>query len=296
MPTPSIEYILQLGIRLDGSQNLIWAPLTEPLLHSDSLIVPRPRSYRRAFNEFDEQPPGAGAAHKFMSEVIAAAGLGNGAPRRVLLGLTSLMQPPRYFCPAGDWFYGFGDRVADLRVLFDPCPIVLMISPQNPATFLSNAWASGLYPGFEDVPPDPFDLKWHTVVEDIRQKNPDTKILICPVETGPITWPLALQTLSDISGDETKALQRALARYHLSEKGNQQMTAYLDENGPMPLRLHSRVVFSFLKAYRTDAKGVSDCAIPGWTTEQNDAMEQHYNADLRALKAGYKGDFWGMSA
>ncbi len=295
MPTPSIEYILHLGTRWDGSQNLIWAPFSESLLQNGNVVVPKPRSYRPSISAMEVEQPGAGAAHHYVSQMIRHAAPGGSDRQHVLLGLTSLMQPARYFCPAGDWFYGLGERIADLRALFEPCPTVLMISPQNPATFLSNAWASGTYPGFEDVPPDPFDLMWSNVVEDIRQKNPDTKILICPVETGAITWPLALQTLTEMAGEETKALQRALAQYHMSEAGKEQMEKYLAEHGPMPLRLHSRVVFSFLKAYRTDAKGVSDCAIPGWTKEQNDAMKEHYNADLRMLKENSSGDFWGMS-
>lgn len=293
----SLQYILQIGTRWDGSQNLIWAPLTKPVLQArGSIIVPKPRSYRDPITDLMENPSGKGAAHQFVSDLVRSAVSAEHDHHNVLLGLVSLMQLPRYFCPAGDWFYGLGERVAMLRELFDPAPVVLMISPQNPAVFLSNAWASGAYPGFEDIPPDPFSLRWSEVVYNIQIKNPDMQIMVCPVETGPIGWPLALQALTNLTKDEAKALQSVIAPYAMVDGGAEQLARYLDEHSEMPLHLHARAVFSFLKAYSAEKKILSECALPNWSEKKNDTIKEHYKVDLRALEETYGAHYWGVSA
>jgi len=270
--------------------------MSKPDLQKRSgVIIPKPRTYRNAIIDLMENASGQGAAHQFLTDMVAPELSGERDHQHVLLGLVSLMQPARYFCPAGDWFYGLGERIAKLRDLLDPAPVVLMISPQNPAIFLSNAWASGNYPGFEDIPPDPSELRWSEVVYNIQIKNPDLHILICPADTGPIAWPLALQSLTNLTDDETKTLQAAIAPFAMIDEGKAQLDRYLREHTNMPLHLHSRAVYSFLKAYHIEKKFPSDCAIPGWTEKRNNTIKEHYKVDLRALEETYGVHFWGAS-
>jgi len=295
MSTFSPLYILQIGTRWDGSQNLIWAQFTEPASEYSNLHIPKPRRYRNSISRFMEEQPGKGVAHQFISDLMKPSLPDAQGNQQVLLGLTSLMQPTRYFCPAGDWFDGLGSRISILRELLDPCIMVVMLNPRNPAKFLSNAWASGAYPGFEDVPPDPFTLSWSGVVEDVQRHNPETQILVCPVEVGPVVWPLALQVLSGISDTATKTLQRAVALYDMVDEGKARLIQYLEDQGDIPLNLSSRIITGFLKAYRRDKVHLSDCAIPGWTEAKSDMIEAQYEKDLNDLQKMEGIHFWGGS-
>ena len=290
----SVSYILQIGTQWDGGQNLIWAPLANQVLDTQQLIVPKPRRYRPALTRMTNQEPDPGEGHAYFSEQIDPSILENG-PASVLLGLTSLMQPVPYFCPAGDWFWGLGERIQEVRKLFEPCPVFVMMSPQNPATLLSLAWSSGRYRGFEDIPPDPFALRWTDVIQEIKSHNPDLEILICQSETGPVTWPLALQALTGLSDAETKALQYAITLQSLEGEGTDRLTAFMEEKGDMPLKLHGRAIASFFKAYGSPKTPASENAIPGWTSGHDQQIDALYEEDLQELQTMEGVYFWGLS-
>lgn len=275
------SYIVQIGTRWDGSQNLIWAPLVAPDLQQNGLVVPDPRKYRRMIKRLTDDTSATGAADRFFVDSV----LSPEGPQeaKVLLGVTSLIQPEKFFCPDGHWFLNLGARLKAFSELFAPATMHLMINPQSPERLLSEAWANEGYPGFKDTPPDPFQLHWSAVIEDIKAHNPDTHIVVCPSETGPVSWGLALQEIAGLTEPQTRALQLATALYDMSDEGKARLNTFLVDHPEMSFDLYCQTLKIFLKFYGNARLSAEENAIPNWTEAKDAQIKRHYAADLEAI-------------
>jgi len=282
--TENLSYTIQIGTDFDLGQDLVWTLKSDPLLRANNVSVPRPKRYRRILPDLVE---GDEATSITNQEIVTMAGLD---PDRVdgdqhlFLSFTDPMQREEFFCPAGDWFFGLGERLAKYRAVFAPAPVTLMISLRNPAMLLSEAWASGQYSGLDVMPPDPFRLRWLDVLRDVRTHLPETPIVVWPAEDSPIVWGRILRAAIRPGVDVSIDSEVRIATQLMNEEGGARLRSYLETHPDMSADLRTRVVTIFLKRFVREDEVESDIVIPGWTDALQDRMDEQYAADLDGIR------------
>lgn len=279
-----ISYTIQIGTAFDGGQDLIWSLVGQESLREKNVIVKRPRFFRKKLAELADAFEGAPAGPDDLNEMFSVDQVDPETDLHFVLKVNELMQPAQNFCPAGDWFYGLGQNAAKYRGVLTPSPVTFLISLRNPAIMLSDAYDSNAYPGLDVVLPDPFQLSWATVLQDLRTHCPDVPIIAWSAEQAPVIWGRVLQAVvgSDIAlTDEAKT---HIARNLLNEEGVKRLETYLASNAEMPEHLREDVFGIFLKYFQKEDEMETDIAIPDWTEELQARIEDHYAADLDAVR------------
>ena len=278
--TREVNYTIQIGTAFDWGQELIWTLIKEEPLRGENVFVPRPRFYRRQIAKLAEQFDGTATTADDLNGVLP---LDLGDPDQdlhIVLKVTELMEPQDKFCPAGDWFFNLGKHAAQYRGVFAPSKVKFMISLRNPAMLVSDAWSSGNYPGFDVIPPDPFDLHWATVLRDLRAHCPDVPIIAWSAEDAPLVWGQVLDVAFDPKTKISVAGETHLAKQFMNEEGHLRLTEYLDQHENMPLDKRARVISTFLKYFPQKGALSTEMEISDWNMEKQNRMQEHYAADL----------------
>ncbi|MCX7560660.1 hypothetical protein OS190_13865 [Sulfitobacter sp. F26204] len=277
------QFTIQIGTAFDNGQELIWTLKKEATSHDGGLIIPRPRKYRRELakmaHAYEDTPAGTAK----LQELLGVE-LGRGAQQsRCFLSVKELMQSGENFCPEGKWFRGLGERAARYCGLFSPSPLRIMISLRNPAALLSDAWSSGNYAGFDAVAPDPFDLSWADVLNDVRACCPDVPVIAWPAEESPLIWHQVLHAATQKPSEVPLAAGIHLAERLMTEEGGQRLAAYLEQHQDLPPEKRSRAVALFLDKFKVEDTEQDNLSIPGWNQEKQRLMQEHYAADLEKV-------------
>lgn len=252
----------------------------EPALEATGIHVPRPKRYRDILtgrvSEFDGTPATP-------AELDQMLGLDQLDPREIphfVLRITELMQPPRHFCPAGDWFYDIGPRAAQYRAIFAPAPLTFAISLRNPFAMLAQAAESGEYPGIDVIAPDPFTLRWAEVLRALRESCPDVPILAWAAEDAPMIWNRVLRSAMQRDIRISDAATLHVARSMMNEEGSARLADYLDSHPDMPDALRARVIGIFLKRFAPACRVTDVPGHPDWTEAASARIDAHYADDL----------------
>jgi len=278
-----IQYTLQIGTDFDGGQELIWTLIKEENLHEENLFIPRPRTYRHSLANQAKQNVNSLVAPDYVRDLLSIPEGASQDDLHYMLSVKEIMQAPQNFCPAGDWFHGLGERSAQYRALFAPSKLKFMISLRNPASMLSDAWASGSYTGFEDIPPDPFDLRWAVVLRDLRQHCPDAPVVAWCAEESPLIWKRILNAAVHPQAELSVAAVAHIAKGLMIEEGGHRLEAYLGERQNLSEEKRVRAIAIFLEKFARDKVGSATLAIPGWSKLKQDRMDEQYALDLKEV-------------
>lgn len=278
--TQSAKYTIQLGTAYDKGQHLIWTLRSEHSLKGTNTIVPRTRFYGPKIAELVENDDGSHTGVDEIPTLLDFAKVMNEDELHFVLNLPDLMQPARHFCPVGDWFFNLGLRAAKHRCLFSGSEIRFMISLRNPASLLSEAWSSGKYRGFDDVPPDPFALKWATVLRDLRDHVPDAPIVAWCAEESPCVWPQVLATAVDPHKDLSVSSEIYLAKALMNEEGAIRLLQHLEDRPHFTQGQRARVIEIFLDKFSNKNQNEADISIPERSAEKQHRIDNQYANDL----------------
>jgi len=282
--TRQISYTVQIGTDFDYGQKLFWTLAAEKFLQAHNVFATRPRFYRKMWADLAARYDGTPAGADALNAMFHLDRADPDADLHFVLKVTELMQPAQHFCPAGDWLFDLGARAARYRGVLAPSPVTFMISLRNPAIMLSEAWASGDYPGFDVLPPDPFRLSWPSVLRDLRQQCPDAAIIAWTAEESPIVWGRVLKAAAGLDADFSIPSQIHIARRLMSEEGAERLEKYLESHPGMPEDLRTRVITIFLKRFAREDAVEADIVIPGWTEALQDQIDDRYAADLEEVR------------
>lgn len=271
-----MSFNIQLGTAFDAGQSLVWTLVTGASLRDGDVFAPRPRKYRAELPKLAASYDGVPASP---SDLDAMFGIGSSDPdaRSLwILRAPELMQSTAHFCPDGRWFPDLGARAARYAGVLSPAPVTFLMSLRNPAVMLSEAWASGKYPGFESAPPDPFALRWASVLADLRAQCPDARIIAWCAEDIAAIWNRVLTATVNGQVDVSTEAQIQFAKSQMREDGCASLDTYLAAHPDMPDTFRTRVIGMFMGRFPK----VPDVAIPGWSSEAELRMEDHYADDL----------------
>ncbi|MEO9575368.1 MAG: hypothetical protein ABJ263_04455 [Tateyamaria sp.] len=183
--TRKLSFTLQIGTRLDGGAPLIWSLMAEGV---EGVLVPRPKRYRRLLAQRAALSGNTLSDAATLDAMFGLDQIKGPGDLHCVLRIEELMQPPPNFCPAGDWFFDIGPRAARYCAALAPAPVTFMISLCNPVHLLSQAMASGAYPGIEVISPDPFNLRWSVLVRTLRDSCPEAPIVAWNADEAPMIW------------------------------------------------------------------------------------------------------------
>jgi hypothetical protein len=272
----SMSFNIQLGTAFDAGQSLVWTLVTGESLRHGHVFVPRPRKYRTVLPKLAASYDGVPASP---SELDAMFGIGSSDPDAVslcVLRAPALMQSKARFCPDGCWFPDLGARLARYTGILSPAPVTFLLSLRNPAVMLSEAWASGKYPGFDSAPPDPFALRWASVLADVRAQCPDARIVVWRAEDMAAIWNRVLTATINGQVDISTDTQIQFAKSQMQEDGWASLDTYLAAHPDIPDTFRTRVIGMFIGRFPK----LPDVAIPGWSSEAELLMDDHYADDL----------------
>lgn len=254
--------------------------MTDDTLEERGVYVPRPRRYRDLLAARVAAFDGTPASPEDLNGMLGLDQLDPDGDPHFVLRATEMMQPPPYFCPAGDWFYDIGPRAAQYRSVLAPAPVTFMISLCNPAVMLSQAWASGDYPGIDVIAPDPFELRWAGVLRELRQNCPDVPIIAWSAEESPMIWGRVLKAAARTETEFGDDAQMHVANGLMSDEGAARLVDYLKSHPDMPDALRARVIGIYLKRFAREEDVTTEIVMPGWSDAVQARMDRHYAADL----------------
>ncbi|KIN70653.1 hypothetical protein Z945_3117 [Sulfitobacter noctilucae] len=276
---PDIQYTIQIGTDFDGGQELVWTLIREDVSRKN-LFVPRPRTYRRQLEELSNNFNGTPVDEETLRKLFDSNQFDPEEPAFCFFSIKDKMQSSENFCPGGIWFSGIGERAAHYRKLLAPYPLRWMISLRNPAMILSDAWASGNYPEFKATPPNPFRLRWASVLRDLRTHSPDVEIVAWCAEEAPVTWNRVLSAATHSMFQPSISAETHMAAYLMTAEGSERLASFLEQRETMPWNKRAQAIKIFLDKFAKDKNLRANMAIPDWSEQKQDQMERHYKADL----------------
>ena len=274
-----VSYHIQLGTAFDAGQSLTWTLVTGESLVQGNVFAPRPRKYRAALPKLASSYDGTPAPLSKLDRLFGTGQSADNVSSVCVLRAPEIMQTAARFCPDGHWFSGLGARMVQYRGVLSPAPVTVFLSLRNPALMLSEAWASGKYPGFDAAPPDPFDLQWATVLADLRAHCPDVPIVAWPAEDMATIWRRILVAAVGDRIDVPASAQIQFAKSVMREDGWASLDTYLATHPDMPDTFRTRVIGMFIGRFPI----IPNVSIPGWSTEVEARMADHYAADLAVV-------------
>ena len=278
--TRQLSFTLQIGTRFDGGVPLIWSLMAERV---DGVVVPRPKNYREVLAAVEAHTEGSATRADAIGAILGPEHAEGQSDVHCVLRVVELMEPPPHFCPAGDWFYDIGPRAARYCAALAPAPVTFMISLCNPAHLLSQATASGAYPGIEVIAPDPFDLQWASVLRSLRESCPDAPIIAWNAEEAPMIWGRIVAAAAQRDASISDKIKMQVAQGLMNEEGSARLAQYLDSHEGMPDALRAQVISIFLKRFPQEGVVRPEIVLLGWDETAQARMDQHFADDLREV-------------
>lgn len=246
----------------------------------DGVLVPRPKWYRDLLAALAARTGDTPASPDALDAMFGLDQTEEARDLHCVLRVVELMEPPPHFCPAGDWFYDIGRRAAGYCAALAPAPVNFMISLCNPAHLLSEAMASGAYPGIEVIAPDPFDLQWAVVLRSLRDSCPDAPIIAWNADEAPMIWGRIIAAAVQRDAAFSPAATMQAAQGLMNEEGSARLAQYLDSHEGMPDALRAQVISIFLKRFPQKDVVHPEIVLPGWDEKVQARMDQHFASDL----------------
>lgn len=273
-----LSFTLQIGTRFDGGVPLIWSLMAQSI---DGVLVPRPKRYRNKLAAHVAAAPSDPVDPEELTAMLGLDQVEGTGDLNCVLRLVKLMEPAPNFCPAGDWFFGIGPRAAAYCAALAPSPVTFMISLCNPASLLSQALASGIYPGLDIMAPDPFDLHWAEVLRRLRRSCPDASIIAWNADEAPMIWGQVIEAAAGCDASFSDQARMLAAQGVMNEEGAARLSEYLDGHADMPDAMRAQVISIFVKRFRRADAVQPETVLPGWSAEAQARMDQHFAQDLK---------------
>lgn len=276
-----MRVIFHLGCHGTDEERLISCLLhNHEALAAQGIAVPSPPRYRTLLRDTARSLNGGTASAEVQQQVLDQI-LDGQAAQRLVLSWENFLSYPQW--AVKDRLYPAGaERLRAFRRVLPGAEVEFHLAIRGMDSFLPLLAAS--QPDSTPALPDPQQLRWARLIEEIRTANPDVALTVWSDEDAPLIWPEILQALSGHgAGLALKGADMLLAQV-MSPEGLARMHSYLDRTPPESALQRRRVVAAFLDKFALSDRVDLDVDLPGWSADLLTALQAAYAEDLAQIR------------
>jgi len=255
------------------------------VLAAEGIIVPGPAKYRTLLRDTAMALKGQAATQDTQALVLDQI-MSESEADRLILSWDNFLGYAQGAIRRGIYSSG-AERMFAFCQVFPGIDAEFHLAIRNPATFVPAVYqkqSGRSYAEFMDgVEVD--NLRWSTLIADMRETNPDVPITVWCDEDTPLLWPEVLKAVSGHSDDVTLTDTDDLVTSIMSADGVQRMASYVESHPPQNIAQRRRVVSAFLDKFVLPEQIDYPIEMEGWTEDLVERATLAYDQDVSRIMA-----------
>ncbi len=280
-----MKVVFHIGAHCTDEDRLIKSLLkNRATLSKAGIIVPGPSRYRNLIRQTIQTLDGSVITNE-TREALLDAIVDEDNVERLILSNQHFLAFPNWIFGGGGLYSTAGARLKTITSLFAGSEIEIFLSIRNPASFIPAVYKCTKDISFADYlrGVNPYSVNWSSVVSNIREANPDKKLVVWCNEDTPFIWSQILHRITDVKAPFPFEGQLDLLAEIMNREGLQRYVAYLKTHPPQDALQASRIVTAFLDKYAIEDKIEEELDAPGWTSELVERITEQYEADIERI-------------
>ena len=279
-----MRIVYHLGAHCTDEERLLRCLLkNRASLAVEGIHVPGPTRYRNLLRDTAVALKGKSASPETQAMILEQITEQSQADRLILSWDNFLSYPQ--WAMRGALYPNAAERIRAFTRIFPDIEAEFHLAIRNPATFLPDLFKRQTGKSHEEFMEgvDPSNLRWSTMIAQVRALNPQVPLTIWCDEDTPLIWPDVLQSVSGHSADLVLEDADVLLASVMTPEGMVRLTTYLAENPPISPDIRKGIVAAFLDKYADPTKLEIDLEMPGWTDALVAEMTEIYEADMAQI-------------
>ncbi|TVP69764.1 MAG: hypothetical protein EA339_14215 [Rhodobacteraceae bacterium] len=285
--TSIMEIALHLGAHLtDDNQLRKCLQTNADMLRAEGIIVPPARQYLDLIKDAANHISSGAAAPDAFHHICEAIDTPEDAKRLVFSGPSLLSRLPDVL--DGVQLYPKAARRIDaLRKIFTGHQVEIFFAIRNPASFIPAFLSSqrAQQKGLEASQISAEDLRWSTVLQQIKRAWPEAKLTVWCDEDTPFLWH---QLLRQISGHTPETEFEGSFDWFdtvMVAGAAEKLAQYFNDAPPVDEDHRQNVIAAFLDKFCDDQKLEIDLTTTDWDEAQVDILTEIYEQDVESLSS-----------
>ncbi len=253
-------------------------------LSKSGIIVPGPSRYRNLIRQTIQSLDGSVITIE-TQEALLDAIIDEDKVERLILSSENFLSFPNWIFGGQSLYTTAGERIQKLAGLFAGSETEFFLSIRNPATFIPAVYARTKDISFADYlrGVNPYTVSWAKIVAEIRQSNPDKRLVVWCNEDTPMIWTQLMQVITGADKQFAFEGQLDLLAEIMTREGLQRYISYLKTHPPQDDVQASRIITAFLDKFAVDEKVEEELDAPGWTFELVERITDQYELDIQRI-------------
>lgn len=283
-----MDIILHIGAHhTDGGALMRSLLKNADALAREKVLVPGPSRYRKIMGTMVTRLRGDFPTPDAQATLMDALTDGD-PPERVFLSSSNFVCVPDRVLDEGQ-LYPRTFKTRWLRNLFPNDEVVFAIGLRSPATLLSALWTDirlggGSYAEFMGNT-NALALRWSDVILRIREENPECPVITWLHEDTPFVWPEIMHILTGVPMDERLDGEDDMLARIMQRAGMILFHEALEKHPRMPAEDRRALAMDLLETWAAPDQLEIEIDLPGWTSDDVNAVEAAYEADLDVIRA-----------
>jgi len=279
-----MRIVYHLGAHCTDEERLLRCLLkNRGVLAAEGIIVPGPAKYRTLLRDTAMALKGQAATQDTQALVLDQI-MSESEADRLILSWDNFLGYAQGAIRRGIYSSG-AERMFAFCQVFPGIDAEFHLAIRNPATFVPAVYqkqSGRSYAEFMDgVEVD--NLRWSTLIADMRKTNPDVPITVWCDEDTPLLWPEVLKAVSGHSDDVTLTDTDDLVTSIMSADGVQRMASYVESHPPQNIAQRRRVVSAFLDKFVLPEQIDYPIEMEGWTEDLVERATLAYDQDVSRI-------------
>lgn len=279
-----MRIVYHLGAHCTDEERLLRCLLkNRGVLAAEGIIVPGPAKYRTLLRDTAMALKGQAATQDTQALVLDQI-MSESEADRLILSWDNFLGYAQGAIRRGIYSSG-AERMFAFCQVFPGIDAEFHLAIRNPATFVPAVYqkqSGRSYAEFMDgVEVD--NLRWSTLIADMRETNPDVPITVWCDEDTPLLWPEVLKAVSGHSDDVTLTDTDDLVTSIMSADGVQRMASYVESHPPQNIAQRRRVVSAFLDKFVLPEQIDYPIEMEGWTEDLVERATLAYDQDVSRI-------------
>lgn len=281
-----MQLVLHTGVHYTEQDRIATALMRNAqTFAAQKIAMPDPEIYRGLIRDTLNAMHRAPLAENARS-VLLDAMLSQSQPDRLILTDPNFFRTAGTAVQEGVLYPAAAQRMSYMAQIFDKDQIEIFMTIRNPATLLPILKGVSIHPGDKKFwgGRDPRDIRWSSLLTQIRHAAPEIPITVWCNEDMPLIWSEVLREIAGLDLEAKISGSFDLLYSIMSKEGMQRFRAYLNNRPQMSELQKRRVIAAFLDKFALEDEIEEELDMPGWSEPLIDELTDIYDADLEVIE------------
>ncbi|KEO61602.1 hypothetical protein [Thioclava indica] len=280
-----MKVVFHLGAHSTDEDQLVRIlALNSKALDEYKIAVPQPKKYRMVLRDALVSLHGEPAPLQVQDAIIEACSDQTDLNRLIFSHEFFLCIPERVITEHG-FYTRAASKLGPLANLFPDNETEFHMALINPATLIVQLAKRLPKRSYEQLMAglDPRDLRWETVIRDMRDAAQGRRFVIWCNEDVPLIWPEVLRSVSGIPAERGLKGDMHYLDQIMQPEGRSRLRSYLKSHPVKSAVQRNKISAAFLAKYAKPEEIELDAPLPGWTEELVAEITAQYDADVASI-------------